>query len=746
MFFDDTNKKKKVFLTGATGFIGSELVTKLIQQGFDVTVFLRYENQINEFINLPVNCIIGSFSDKSLLKKSLKGQKIVIHAAALISGPDLSGEKLNQENVETTRQLLSCLDSSIEKLVYISTVHVLGFHHHPKRLPLDENSEYNPSTRYGASKAEAEQYVKKVNIPYVIIRPTMVYGPGDRYGFVQNMIQLLADKKFQFLPGGGNNFVHLIYIDDLINGIMQAIESKQVIKQIYILGGKKPIRVKDLVKEILLQTKQQTQIIPIPMILVKIILIFVGAFAERIDTLCGNRFFSIKKAQREFGFNPRVSYREGISNALKASNPIWDRRLVQSMAEQHETPFFLFSEEILINRYKKLKDSFSRYYKPVRVYYSAKTNFNNWVLAKLRNVGSDIEIACGQELLAARKAGFNPQQMCFDGPVKTEEDIEYAIREGINYFNFDSLEDAKKVSRIAVRMKKTVHGGFRIDIQLKGFLWGVMESYIRKFGVPIQEAVATYEAARKLPNITLDVISTHIGSQVIKIAPYITTVKQLVSIIEELEKRNFSINEVNLGGGFPSATLAKTTPLRFLLLFFKIDFKDKVPTLQQFGEEISKTFYSEVKRLKSKPILAIEPGRSIASPMGILVSRAKIIKGKWVFSDASKYFIPESAFFIHQKLELIKTKNPVSNSHRERRYNIVGSSLNTSDIFAMDLNFPIISKDDIITIYDAGAYSISRAVPFTVLLPEVYGIERNGNIKLIQRKGVYEDSFSRDLT
>lgn len=748
----NTNNKR-VFITGATGFIGFELLKKLVTQGYEVTVFLRYENQVNDFKNMPVKCVVGNFSNKKLLKKTLKDQDIIIHAAALISGQDLTLEKLKQGNVEATKKLLDSLDSSIEKFIYISTVHVLGLRHKSTHLPLDEDSNYNPSTRYGVSKVEAEQYVKNSNSPYVIIRPTMVYGPGGRYGFVQNLIRLLTNKKIQFLPAG-NNYIHLIYIDDLVNGILQVIKSKQAVRQIYILGGKKPIQVRELVDEIIRQKKQKVRIIPIPSILIKMILLFLKNahlvlnketfIHEKIDTICGSRFFSIKKAQKTFNFNPITSYKEGIKKTLSAFNPAWDDNFIRTMAERYNTPFFIFSEELLFNRYKELKDSFSRYYKPVRIYYSAKTNFNHWVLNKLRNFGSDIEIACGQELIAARRAGFNPKQICFDGPVKVEADIEYAIREGISYFNFDSLEDAKKVSAIAVRMKKRVRGGFRIDVRLKGFLHSVTESYIRKFGVPYKETVTTYEEARKLSNITLDVISTHIGSQVISINPYISAVKQLINIVEILESKNFSIKEVNIGGGYPSATLAKTTPLRLLLLFFKLDYKDNVPALQQYGETISKLFYNEVKRLKSKPVLSLEPGRSITSPMGILVSRAKILKNKWVLLDASKYFVPESAFFIHQKLKVLKTKETFQ-TFLERRYNIAGASLNTSDIFAMDIKLPVISKEDLIIVHDAGAYSISRAVPFTILLPEVYGLTKDGNVELIQRKGKYEDSFLRDI-
>ncbi len=316
-----------------------------------------------------------------------------------------------------------------------------------------------------------------------------------------------------------------------------------------------------------------------------------------------------------------------------------------ALVEKLGTPFFLFQEKVLKERYQTLSDALVKHYPHTRIYYSAKTNFSKWVLRSLRGYGSNVEIACGQELLAARRAGFEPQQICFDGPVKVADDIRYALQEGIGYFYFDSLEDAKRVSAIAVAMGKKVKSGFRIHPRLGGFLSGAAEFYITKFGIPIEKAVEIYQEAQQLPNLELEAISSHIGSQIISVRPYLQLVDQLTRLAILLTKQGFTIHEINLGGGFPSGTLIKTTPFNFALRFLGVQYRHPVPELATYAEEIAKRFGQRVESLALKPVLATEPGRSFASQMGILVSRVSVLKEPWVILDASKYFIPESIFF-----------------------------------------------------------------------------------------------------
>ena len=406
--------------------------------------------------------------------------------------------------------------------------------------------------------------------------------------------------------------------------------------------------------------------------------------------------------------------------------------IVQGM----ETPFFLFSKNILEQRYLEIKNNLNKHYPNNKIFYSAKTNFEEAVLKILHDLGSQLEIACGHEFFIAKKVGFRPEEICFDGAVKTDADLKYAVENGPVLIHMDNFEEAERLNNIARGAEKKIKVGFRINPEIQGFIRGPAVTYIRKFGIPLGQARQLYKDVQaRYSNLELVSISAHIGSQITSIQPYKTLVRKLTGLAKDLEKDGITIREINLGGGFPSATLIKLGPVKFALNMVGVKMKPHIPSLAEYASEISAEFALAVKDLKHKPVLAVEPGRSIASPMGILISRVAAKKNSWLFLDASKYAIPESIFFSQNEIVPVK-KYGKKASHS---YDIAGSSLNTGDILAINKRLPEMESGDLIAIMDAGAYSLSRAVQFTVLDPPVYLIDSDKKLRLIRRAGQYED-------
>lgn len=408
---------------------------------------------------------------------------------------------------------------------------------------------------------------------------------------------------------------------------------------------------------------------------------------------------------------------------------------VGEIARGLETPFFLFSQNILENQYRIIKDGLSENYPNNKIYYSAKTNFEEAVLKILLGQGSQLEIACGHEFFIANKIGFKAQDICFDGAVKTQRDLKYVIENGPVLINMDNKEEAKILDELSKSLGKKIRVGFRINPEMQGFLRGPAVTYIRKFGIPISQARALYgEVKKNYGNLEIVSVSAHIGSQITSIEPYKMLVRKLIGLVKDLKQDGITIEEVNLGGGFPSASLIKLGPIKFALSLLGIKIKSNIPSLVQYAREISKEFSVETSDLENKPVLAVEPGRSIASSMGILVSRVAAVKSDWLFLDSSKYAISESIFFSQNQIVPVhKNGQPVKN------YNIAGSSLNTGDIIALNKKLPVMKSGDLVAILDAGAYSLSRAVQFTVLDPPVYLIDKNKKLRLIRRAGQYQD-------
>ena len=208
----------------------------------------------------------------------------------------------------------------------------------------------------------------------------------------------------------------------------------------------------------------------------------------------------------------------------------------------------------------------------------------------------------------------------------------------------------------------------------------------------------------------------------------------LVGYIEHL---GCKIEEINLGGGFPSKTLIKTTPKNLMLSMVGIESKEGIPELPYFANKIMGTFMKRLGELKSRPYLAFEPGRCIVSNAGIFVSRVIDRKDdKWIFIDGSTNHVPENIFFASRRVTSTRVAG------KRRKFTISGRTLNTADILSLKAELPkSISIGDLLVILDCGAYTISRSNQFTLLRPPVYLIKSNGKIKKIRREENYNDIF-----
>ena len=153
--------------------------------------------------------------------------------------------------------------------------------------------------------------------------------------------------------------------------------------------------------------------------------------------------------------------------------------------------------------------------------------------------------------------------------------------------------------------------------------------------------------------------------------------------------------------------------------------------LEEYGREIARCFIRNTAGLRGNTILSIEPGRAVVSTGGIFVAPVVAVKDDWIFLDASTNYLPES-FFFAQRLFL-----PAVSGDRKmpvRRYNIAGSSLNSSDVLGLGIPLPVPQEGDLFVLLDAGAYTVSRANRFTTLCPPVYLLAPDGMHRLIRRQ------------
>ena len=419
---------------------------------------------------------------------------------------------------------------------------------------------------------------------------------------------------------------------------------------------------------------------------------------------------------------------------IKNNRVFFDEVDVVSFAKERVTPFFLFSETILRDNISLFKRSFSKSYKRMRIDYSAKTNNELGILRVIKDMGLGLEICTGHELYLAKKAGFASSTISFDGPVKKDEEIEFAIKEGIHAFYVDWEQEIYRLDRLAFNLKKKVKVVFRVNLQPRSIFLNLGEVFLKKFGMASDQILKTYLACSNLNNIKPIGLSTHLGTQLPDSEKHERAIEKLVQIAASLEKEGLGIEEINLGGGYPAPNITRTTLGSMVLLFLGVRYRKKVQSIASFGKKVSKKFFQETKKLKSNVLMAVQTGRGVVASSGIMVSQITSVKPGWIFLDVSTSCLPQSFLFAERK---IINANKVGERESEK-YNISGCSLNSVDIFSLKKPFACPEPGDICLVLDAGAYSISQASRFGSLPPQVLMIS-NGKIRQIRRREVYED-------
>ena len=317
---------KNILVTGATGFAGSHLAKRLVKEGYNLRVLVRKTSDLSRIKDLKLDIVYGDLRDKKSVNTALKGVDLVYNIAASYQDYNLSNDDYWAINYKGTKNLLDAsVKYKIKRFVHCSTTGVLG----DVKEIANENAPYNPCDIYQETKAEAEklvlEYYKKYNLHVVVVRPTGIYGPGDKR-FLK-LIKAINERKF-FMIGKGDKLYHLTYIDDLVNGFILAGIKENAVGQVYNIGGPRSVKMNDFVLLISKTLKVPASKIKIPIFPVLAFSWICDKFLRplgikppivprRLDPFRKNRAFDISKAKRELGYKPKVDLKEGIKRTVQ---------------------------------------------------------------------------------------------------------------------------------------------------------------------------------------------------------------------------------------------------------------------------------------------------------------------------------------------------------------------------------------------------------------------------------------------
>jgi nucleoside-diphosphate-sugar epimerase len=313
----------KVLVTGGTGFTGKALVKRLIDAGHEV-VSLDYQEGLktDEIRSWGARVVIGTVTNREVVKDCMAGVEIVHHLAAAFRELDVPNSHYDEVNIGGTKVVLEeAFAVGVKKFVYCSTC---GVHGNVDNPPADENAPIQPADYYQRTKYEAEplvnEYCRK-GMETVILRPAAIYGPGDPERFYM-IFKRVNNGKFPMF-GSGKTLYHPLYIDNLVDAFMLAMEPGKGNGEAYLIADDEYVEIEDLVRRTARALGVSVKIPHFPVMplvigghicetICKPFHITPPIFPRRVDWYRQNRAFNIDKAKRDLGYQPKIGLDEGL--------------------------------------------------------------------------------------------------------------------------------------------------------------------------------------------------------------------------------------------------------------------------------------------------------------------------------------------------------------------------------------------------------------------------------------------------
>jgi len=320
--------KKRILITGATGFVGFHLIEAALADNLQVFANTRPSSKTEHLQSLNINFVELDFESIYALAKNIEENKYdyVVHAAAVTKAKNL--DEYNKYNASYARNLAIAVSKAthkVEKFVFVSSLAAMG----PLKIAddlLNENGRLNPVTHYGKSKALAETYLSNIqNLPLLVFRPTAVYGPRERDIL---MVLKAISRGFEVYMGDANQKLSFVYVKDLAEIIISSLKSNVISKTYNVSDGH--IYGRSSFSESARRIMQKrTFKLKVPLPLIKGIAWsmekaykFTGRMptlnVDKVNELTGiNWACDVRNIKKDLGFSPRYQLQQGLEETIK---------------------------------------------------------------------------------------------------------------------------------------------------------------------------------------------------------------------------------------------------------------------------------------------------------------------------------------------------------------------------------------------------------------------------------------------
>ncbi|HNW43979.1 MAG TPA: diaminopimelate decarboxylase [Elusimicrobiales bacterium] len=359
--------------------------------------------------------------------------------------------------------------------------------------------------------------------------------------------------------------------------------------------------------------------------------------------------------------------------------------VLKDIAAKTGTPVYVYSKAVFLRQIASYKKAF-RALDPLFCY-AMKANSNGALCALAAGEGFGADVVSGGELYRALRAGFEPGRIIFSGVGKTQEELEYALRSGILFVNAESFEEVRALERAAAKLKLRAPFSLRInpDVDPHTHRFIATGKLGSKFGVSFEEAAGIYYYAAGSAHLNPVGAQFHIGSQVHSAGPYAMAAGRLAAFILKMASRGVNLKYADVGGGWgvkEGGEMADLAPL---------------------ARAIAGVFQGTGLKV------ILEPGRSVAAPAGVLLTRVLYQKR----GGTKNFIIVDAAMNDLVRPALYGARHPVALLGAApgplKKYDIVGPVCESGDFLAKGVALSGPRSGALLAIYSAGAYGFSMS-------------------------------------
>lgn len=404
---------------------------------------------------------------------------------------------------------------------------------------------------------------------------------------------------------------------------------------------------------------------------------------------------------------------------------------VKELIQNYGSPLYVISEQTIRESYIEAHKAFTTRYPKVQFAWSYKTNYLDAVCMVFHKEGSWAEVVSGFEYQKALKNGIPGNQIIFNGPYKTKDELRLAI-ENNSYIHIDHYDEYYLLLELADETKKRPQVAVRVNMDT-----GIYPQWSR-FGFNYENGEAWEVIQRILIGNKLDLVGLHchIGTYVMVPWAYANATSKLIDLFLGIEKKfNKHLQYIDIGGGFASKNTLKGAYLPGT---------DTCPTFDQYADAITSTIINSNISIEHLPMLILETGRALIDDAGYLLGTVHAIKR---LPDGKNSLITDigvnllfTSFWYDYKI------TPAQDfGHYTEETVVYGPLCMNIDVLREYVQLPPMKKGDHFVISRIGAYNMTQWMQFIMYRPNVVLIDTNKQVHVIRKKETIDDFASKEF-